>query len=50
MRHGTANVLLFFAPLLGRRSLKIAARRPRSDWAEAVREVLDEYFAQALDD
>jgi DDE superfamily endonuclease len=47
VRHGTANVFLFFAPLLGRRFLKVTERRTRKDWAEAMREVIDGQFPDA---
>jgi DDE superfamily endonuclease len=47
VRHGTANVFLFFAPLLGRRHLKVTAQRTRKDWAEAVRELIDVHFPEA---
>jgi DDE superfamily endonuclease len=47
VRHGTVNVFLFFAPLLGRRHLKVTAQRTRKDWAEAVRELIDVHFPEA---
>jgi hypothetical protein len=47
VRHGTANVFLFFAPLLGRRHLKVTDQRTRKDWAEAMREIIDEQFPEA---
>ena len=47
VRHGTANVFLFFAPLLGRRHLKVTDQRTRKDWAEAMREILDIHFPEA---
>jgi hypothetical protein len=47
VRHGTANVFLFFAPLLGRRHLKVTAQRTRKDWAVAVRELIDLHFPEA---
>jgi len=47
VRHGTANVFLFFAPLLGRRHLQVTDRRTRTDWAEAMREIIDVHFPEA---
>jgi transposase len=47
VRHGTANVFLFFAPLLGRRHLKVTEQRTRKDWAEAMRELIDVHFPEA---
>jgi len=47
VRHGTANVFLCFAPLLGRRHLKVTEQRTRKDWAEAMREVADIHFPEA---
>jgi DDE superfamily endonuclease len=47
VRHGTANVFLFFAPLLGQRHLKVTDQRTRKDWAEAVRELIDVHFPEA---
>jgi hypothetical protein len=46
-RHGTANVFMFFAPLLGQRHLKVTARRTRQDWAEATRDLIDVHFPEA---
>jgi DDE superfamily endonuclease len=47
VRHGTANVFLFFAPLLGQRHLKVTDQRTRKDWAEAMREIIDVHFPEA---
>jgi DDE superfamily endonuclease len=47
VRHGTANIFLFFAPLLGQRHLKVTDQRTRKDWAEAVRELIDVHFPEA---
>jgi hypothetical protein len=47
VRHGTANIFLSFAPLLGRRHLKVTEQRTRKDWAEAMREVADDHFPEA---
>jgi hypothetical protein len=47
VRHGTANVFLFFAPLLRQRYLKVTDQRTRTDWAEAMREIIDVHFPEA---
>jgi hypothetical protein len=47
VRHGTANIFLSFAPLLGRRHLKVTEQRTRKDWAAAMREVADDHFPEA---
>jgi DDE superfamily endonuclease len=47
VRHGTANVFLFFAPLLSWRHTKVTDHRARTDWAEAMREVIDVQFPEA---
>jgi hypothetical protein len=46
-RHGVANLFMFFAPLLGRRHVKVTATRTRVDWAHAMRELSDEIFPDA---
>jgi DDE superfamily endonuclease len=46
-RHGTANLFLCCAPLLGWRQAKVTERRTRVDWAEAIREVVDVHFPAA---
>ncbi len=47
VRHGTANVFMYFAPLLGWRHLKVSEQRTRRDWAEATRELIDRHFPEA---
>jgi len=46
-RHGTANVFLWCAPLLGKRGVTVTARRTRLDFAQAIREVVDVHFPAA---
>jgi hypothetical protein len=46
-RHGVANLFLFSEPLAGWREVKVTARRTRTDWAEAMRELSDVYYATA---
>jgi transposase len=46
-RHGVANTLMFFAPLLNWRHVKITDRRTKADWAECMRELADVHFPDA---
>jgi hypothetical protein len=46
-RKGTANLLMVFEPLAGRRRVKVTARRTAVDFAQLLREVLDEPYPQA---
>lgn len=47
VRHGVANLFMFFEPLAGRREVKVTERRTRVDWAEAIRELIDVHYPQA---
>jgi transposase len=47
VRHGTANLFLWFAPLEGRREVKVTQRRTKQDWAEVVRELVDVHYPEA---
>jgi transposase len=47
VRNGTANLFLWFAPLEGRRQVKVTERRTKRDWAELVRELVDVHFPEA---
>jgi len=46
-RHGTANLFLFTAPLLGWREVKVTAQRTRTDFAHAMRDLVDIHFPTA---
>jgi hypothetical protein len=46
-RHGTANLFLACAPLLGWRTVKVTERRTRLDWAAAIRDLVDVHFPAA---
>ena len=46
-RNGTANLFLWFEPLAGRRQVKATERRTRVDWADLIRELVDEHYPQA---
>jgi DDE superfamily endonuclease len=47
-RHGSANLFLAVAPLLGWRRVTVTAHRTRQDWAEAMRQLVDEDFPDAV--
>ena len=46
-RNGTANLFMTFEPLAGRRRVKVTDRRTKIDFAEVVRELLDERYPTA---
>jgi hypothetical protein len=46
-RHGTANLFLVTAPLLGWREVKVTEHRTRLDWAAVIRELVDVHFPAA---
>ena len=46
-RNGVANLFMIFEPLAGRRRVKVTERRTKKDWAECVREMVDEMYPDA---
>ena len=46
-RNGTANLFMLFAPLEGRRRVKVTARRTKLDFAAVIRELVDVDFPHA---
>lgn len=46
-RNGTANLFMVFEPLGGRRRVKVTDRRTIADFAEVVRQLVDEWYPQA---
>ena len=46
-RAGTANIFMAFAPLEGKRHLKVTARRARADYAHFLEDLSDRHFADA---
>jgi len=46
-RKGTANLFLFFQPLMGWRKVLITDRRTKIDFAECMRYLVDELFPEA---
>jgi transposase len=47
VRNDTANLFLWFAPLEGRRQVKVTERRTKRDWAELVQELVDVHYPEA---
>ena len=44
-RNGVSNLFMLFAPLEGWRRVEVTGRRTRTDWAEVVRKLVDEDYA-----
>jgi hypothetical protein len=44
-RNGTANLFMVFAPLEGRRHLKVTDRRTAIDYAHLLKDLADNLFA-----
>ncbi len=47
VRNGVANLFMFFEPLAGKRRVKVTEQRTRIEWAQAVRELVEEGYPQA---
>ena len=46
-REGTANLFLFFAPLLNWRHVKVTEQRTKMDWATCIDELVHQHFPNA---
>jgi hypothetical protein len=46
-RQGVSNLFILFEPLAGRRQVKVTDRRTSRDWAELMREMVDEHYPEA---
>lgn len=46
-RNGTANLFVFFMPLVGWRHVRVTARRTKLDFAECMRYLVDELLPEA---
>lgn len=46
-RKGVSNLFMLFEPLAGRRQVKATDRRTSRDWADLMRELVDEHYPQA---
>ena len=47
VRNGTANLFMAFEPLAGRRHVKVTDRRTKKDFADVIRELVDERYPDA---
>jgi transposase len=47
VRNGTSNLFMLFDPLLGRRRVKVTARRTKVDLAQMLREIVDVDYPDA---
>jgi hypothetical protein len=46
-RNGTSNIFISFAPLLGKRRLKVTDHRKGEDWAYFIKELVDDDYKDA---
>lgn len=46
-RHGVSNLFLLFEPLAARRQVTVTDRRTSQDWAELMRQLVDEHYPEA---
>lgn len=46
-RNGVANLFMMFEPLAGKRHVKVTERRTKKDWAECMRQMVDEMYPEA---
>jgi len=47
-RNGTSNIFISFAPLLGKRKLKVTDHRKGEDWAYFIKELVDDDYKPEL--
>jgi hypothetical protein len=47
VRNGTVNLFMMFEPLAGRRHVRITGHRTKKDFAEAIKELSDEWYPDA---
>ncbi len=47
VRLGTCNLFMFCEPLRGWRHVRVTERRTKVDWAHALRDFLNEFYAEA---
>lgn len=48
VRNGTCNLFMFCEPLAGRRTVRVTERRTKIDWAHALRDFIDTFYADAM--
>lgn len=47
-RNGVRNLFMFFEPLRGWRHVKVTERRTKVDWAYCMKQLVDEFYPQAI--
>jgi hypothetical protein len=47
VRNGTASLFMIFEPLVGKRHVKVTDRRTRKDFAQVVKELVDDLYPSA---
>ena len=47
VRNGTASLFMIFEPLAGKRHVKVTERRTRKDFAQVIKELVDEWYPAA---
>ena len=47
VRHGVSNLFMLFEPLQARRYVKVTDRRTSQDWAQLMRQLVDEHYPEA---
>ncbi len=46
-RNGTSNIFIAYEPLAGKRITKVTERRTKIDWAEFIKELVDDHYKDA---
>lgn len=46
-RNGTSNIFIAYEPLAGQRTVKVTDRRTKIDWAQFMKELVDEHYKDA---
>jgi hypothetical protein len=47
VRHGVANLFMIVEPLMGKCHVKVTERRTKTDWAQLIKELVDELYPAA---
>ena len=47
VRNGTASLFMIFEPLAGKRHVKVTERRTRKDFAQVIKQLVDEWYPAA---
>ena len=47
-RNGTCNMFMIFEPLTGQRHVRVTERRTKLDWAELIKELVDDLYPEAI--